>query len=1447
MNKLDIILQNVGLQMTSDLKEAKIEKVMLNQSSLSYKIFIRNSQPLSTERVKEIDEAFLKYDKNYFLHLIFDDLSDVEVFNKYWNELFILTFIGKQLHDINAVAKFDNKNITINFNLKTQMKSYLDWKETIAMELKRLGYDFPIVFELKENVEEFKHKIKLQTQKLLEDQINNAKLIRMESTQSYINNQSSNESYKNYNNKSIGIKISDIDSAEIKKVTLNAQVTAIDQRKIRQKDLFIYKIGLFDKTKSINAKYFFKTTSNTVDKILSIKVGNWVKVNGRVEYDSFDKELVIILNNIVKITKPQDRKDNANQKRVELSAHTRMSAFDGLSSAKEMTEQAALFGHKAIAFCDVDNVQAFPEIMMADKEVKKNHPAFKTIYGSTINVINSSLDLIVNPTNQLIEEVEFVIFDLETTGLSSHYDQIIEFGAQKIKNGTLIDKLHFFVKSSKPISKYIQNLTGIRQSDVDGGIDQGEAANRIFKFINKSTLVAHNANFDIGFLKKLYLKHHKGLLENPWIDTLMLSWAISKPKRSYRLEKIAKEYGVFYDWEVAHRADYDADILKSIFLKMLESLKINYKVKMLIDIKNTQSNEALVKQFGFSCNIYAKNQTGLKELYEIISIAHTNYLAHNKSVAIPKEELKKYKNIIIASSAHNSEIMEFALNKNNFELTEKIKFYDFILLAPPSDYQYLIERESVESQDILHDVINRIIKEAKRLNKLVVATSDPFYIDPEEIENWKILINTKRLGGSPHPLKDYKGRIQNFPNKHFKTTDELTSDFEFIGREIAQRLVVRNSNIVYDMFDNNIKPLKEGLFVPKIKDSQEKLKELCYQNAYEKYGKPLPDPIVKRLEKELEPICSQNFDTVYYVSHLIVKKSLEDGYLVGSRGSVGSSLVATLSKITEVNPLPPHYICKCKYSDFNVDLEKYGSGFDLPPINCPKCNEVMYGDGHDIPFETFMGFNGDKIPDIDLNFSNIYQSQAHDYTKELFGPENVFRAGTISTVQSKTAYGYVMNYQEENNIESSSKATIDRLVAKLVGTKRTTGQHPGGIMVLPKEYDITDFTPINYPANEKAEWITTHFDYHSIHNNLLKLDLLGHVDPTAIRMLQDITGVDPIDIPFYDDNVIGIFSGLGPLKLKSKMPISEFTGGIGIPEFGTNFVRQMLAETKPKSFNELIILSGLSHGTGVYRGNSRNLIINGKKMSDVIGCRDDIMLFMIKQGLSKQDAFDIMEFIRKGHIEHKPLEWEIHVQKMKEHGVEQWYIDSCSKINYLFPKAHATAYVMMAWRVAWFKVYYPLEYYATLFSLRCDAFEINTILKGDSFVLERYNEIKQQYSKNKSSVSVKEIDLLKTLEMVIEMFARGYQFQGIDINKSTAENFTIDKSTNQIIIPFVVINGLGPNVANSIVEAREQKAFSSQKDLMERTKLNSTVFELLKSQGVLSSLPSNEQISLFDF
>ncbi|AME13621.1 putative DNA polymerase III subunit alpha [Mycoplasma mycoides subsp. mycoides] len=884
-------------------------------------------------------------------------------------------------------------------------------------------------------------------------------------------------------------------------------------------------------------------------------------------------------------------------------------------------------------------------------------------------------------------------------------------------------------------------------------------------------------------------------------------------------------------------------------------MKLAKKIKIItdsdwnkIDPINYADNLNYYKNKGFHTNILVKNQAGLKELYKLVTKSHTtNFYSSPKIFKDDLIQIKQNNNLLFGASCVNSEIFELARTSTLENLKQAISFYDYIEVQPISVYKNLLQNDSLDL-DQLKEIITNIINIAKQENKLVVASSDCHYTNPELKQIREVYINAKGLGGIRHPLFDFNNRVKDYPDQHLRTTKEMLKEFEWLNDDdLINEIVITNSNKIADMIDSNVIPIKDGLFTPKIANVNEKLKDKCYQTAKQMYGEMLPEIVEKRLEKELGSITKHGFAIVYWISHLLVKQSLDDGYLVGSRGSVGSSFVATMAQITEVNPLKAHYRClNCKYSDFNTD-PAYKCGYDLPEKNCPNCNQKLIGDGHDIPFETFLGFNGDKIPDIDLNFSGEYQNQAHNFTKKMFGENNVFRAGTISTVAEKTAFGYVKTYFEETKRDASlpRKTEINRLAKLAQGVKRTTGQHPGGIIILPNEYEIEDFTPVNYPADDlNSTWKTTHFDFHSIHDNLLKMDILGHDDPTALKMLRDLTNIDPITIPTDDKNVYSLFSSLQALNLTSDKINDEITGAIGIPEFGTGFVRNMLKETQPKTFADLVQISGLSHGTDVWLGNARDLIKDKKAdISTVIGCRDDIMVYLINMGLESSLAFMIMESVRKGKGLKK--EW---IDVMKQYNVPDWYIDSCLKIKYMFPKAHATAYVLMAYRIAWYKIYYPTEYYATYLTTRADVFDLKTVLGGYDAVLLKLKS-QQQRVKNGEKLSKKEEDLEVVYEVLLEMFARGIKFSNIDFEKSEATKFKVDilQDNSKIIIPpFNVIDSLGEAVALSIINARNTKPITSVNDLKNRTQTTQTQIKIFEEFNILDSLSVDEQLA-FDF
>lgn len=1196
------------------------------------------------------------------------------------------------------------------------------------------------------------------------------------------------------------------------------------------------------------AKRFESKTFSVAD-MENIKLNQKYRFSGKVENDAFLRCLTFSVDKIEELEN-ELREDNEEVKRVELHLHTKMSEMDGVCSIEEYIETAYRWKHKAISINDHYVVQNFPKAQNALKKFNsKSDHKMKLIYGVEMNMVESQLSIVRNMIDIELEKAKYCVLDFETTGLSSYYDHIIEFGGQRLDGLKVQESLQLFVKSPISIPEYITSLTKIDDELIKKeGLEIEEALDKIVDFIGDRIIVAHNAEFDFSFLNDTLIRYGRKPINNPVIDTLDLSRSIHFDRKAHRLGNIARSYGITYDDDVAHRADYDTEVLAQVFIKMIQSLD---NVITLQDLQNYQDEKCFMKLFDTHINVLVKNDKGLKALFELITLSHTKYLVYRKDsgnnfIATPKilrEEIEKYReHLLIGSACSNNEIFELALHRSPKRLEEAMKFYDFIEIQPRNCYRHLKRRGVIKSEEHLIEVIQRILDCAKKLNKIVVATSDAHYVHPNQKKIRDIYISAQAIGGVRHPLYVYnkEARLASSTySQHFLTTKEMLDEFDYLDKQEAYKIVVENTNWIADQIEE-VYPIKSKLYPPIIENCDIQLKEIAFKNAYNQYGNPLPKIVEDRLNKELDAIIGSGYHVVYYISHLLVKKSLNDGYLVGSRGSVGSSLVATMTNITEVNPLAPHYYCtKCNYSEFFED-GSVASGYDLPDKKCPKCNTIMKGDGHDIPFETFLGFKGDKVPDIDLNFSGVYQQVAHNYTKEVFGEDFVYRAGTIGTVAEQTAFGYIKGYQEEMDIPEIKQAQIKRLQKECEGVKRTTGQHPGGIIVIPSYMDVHDFTPVQYPANNPfSEWKTTHFEFHDIHDNVLKLDILGHVDPTAMRFLQNISGIDPLTIPMNDPEVMKIFSSIDSLNI-DKSKYKEKTGAAGLPEFGTTFVRQMLESTKPTKFSELVQISGLSHGTDVWLGNAKDLIEKQIcTLKDVIGCRDDIMVYLIHKGLDASDAFKIMENVRKG----KGLtdEW---ITLMKDHNVDNWYIESCKKIKYMFPKAHAAAYVLMAVRIAWFKIHYPIYYYCMFFSIRCDAYDIDTMIKGEKAIVNKLQHIKMLIDTNVATK--KDKDTFATLELALEMYLRGYRFSNIDINLSSATDFIVDPNDAKAIIPpFTTVDGLGENVAVTIVDARKQRPFLSKEDLKKRTSLSTTLISKLDDLNVLEDLIEKNQMSLF--
>ncbi|MBL3641914.1 PolC-type DNA polymerase III [Peribacillus frigoritolerans] len=1203
---------------------------------------------------------------------------------------------------------------------------------------------------------------------------------------------------------------------EERRIAIEGFVFDAEVRELRSgRSLLTFKVT--DYTSSILVKMFSRDKEDAAI-LARVKKGMWVRAQGSIQNDTFVRDLVMIANDINEISK-QGRQDKApeGEKRVELHMHTPMSSMDAVTPTSALVAQAAKWGHKAVAITDHAGAQSFPEAYSAGK---KN--GIKILYGVEVNLVNDGVPIVYNEAHIALADATYVVFDVETTGLSAVYDTIIEFAAVKIRDGDIIDRFESFANPHHPLSNTTIELTGITDDLVENAPEVSEVLEKFKDWAGDAILVAHNAAFDMGFLNIGYKNLGYPKASNPVLDTLELARFLYPEFKNHRLNTLCKKFDI--DLTQHHRAIYDAEATGYLMLKMLKDAmekEITHHDQLN---DNMGKGNAYQRSRPSHCTLIAQTQAGLKNLFKLISISHIDYFY--RVPRLPRSQLKKYREgILVGSGCDKGEVFEGMMQKGFEEVVDIAEFYDYLEIHPKEVYQHLIELEYVRDDKSLETIISNIVKLGEKLDKPVVATGNVHYLDPNDKIYRKILVNSQ---GGANPLNRHK-----LPDVHFRTTDEMLREFSFLGSEKAKEVVVTNTNKIADMIEE-IKPIKDELYTPKIEGADEEMREMSYGMARKIYGENLPEIVEARLEKELKSIIGHGFAVIYLISHKLVKKSLNDGYLVGSRGSVGSSFVATMTEITEVNPLPPHYVCpECKKSEFFND-GSVGSGFDLPDKDCPDCGIAYTKDGHDIPFETFLGFKGDKVPDIDLNFSGEYQPKAHNYTKVLFGEEYVYRAGTIGTVAEKTAYGYVKGYSSDNNIHMRGAET-DRLVAGCTGVKRTTGQHPGGIIVVPDYMDIYDFTPIQFPADDRnSEWKTTHFDFHSIHDNILKLDILGHDDPTVIRMLQDLSGIDPKTVPTDDPEVMKIFSSTESLGVTEEQIMCK-TGTLGIPEFGTRFVRQMLEDTKPTTFSELVQISGLSHGTDVWLSNAQELIHNRIcTLSEVIGCRDDIMVYLIYQGLDPSLAFKIMESVRKG----KGLSEEFE-EEMRKNEVPEWYIDSCKKIKYMFPKAHAAAYVLMAVRIAYFKVHLPLLYYAAYFTVRADDFEIDAMTRGSQAIKAKMEEIMVKGL----DASTKEKNTLTVLELALEMCERGYSFAKVDLYKSSADQFLIEGNT--LIPPFNSIPGLGTNAAINIVNARGNGEFLSKEDLQQRGKVSKTILEYLDKQGCLESLPEQNQLSLF--
>ena len=1221
------------------------------------------------------------------------------------------------------------------------------------------------------------------------------------------------------------VKITDL-NAESGNVCIDGEILGMEDKETKTGKV-ILSINIYDGTSTMTCKAFLpgKNAKNIVKRLGKTKA---VKLAGRAQMDAFSNELTIMANTIVESTPlpKTTREDKAEVKRVELHMHTKMSAMDAMTSATDLIKRAMSWGMKSIAITDHGVVQAFPE---AYHLLGRDNPDMKVIYGVEAYLVPDKEKSVKNPRGQVLEDATYCVLDLETTGISITTEKITEVGIMKVKNGEVIDEFEIFVNPEKPIPQRVVEVTNITDEMVKDAETIDKVFPKILEFVGDSIIVAHNASFDVGFLK-----HNAKLLgyefNNTYIDTLPLAKDLFPDLKKYKLGKIADSLGIEVD--VAHRALADVDTTVKVFNVMLKKLKdkgINTVDEIDSATKDPEAQkEEFKKQRSYHAIILAKNYVGLRNLYKLVSISHLNYFYKNPRIL--KSIYKKYsEGLILGSACEAGELYQaIELEKSDEEIENIARDYDYLEIQPIGNNEFLVRNGVVPDREYLKDINRKIVELGEKLGKLVVATCDVHFMDPQDEIYRRIL----------EAGQGYKDADEQAP-LYLRTTEEMLKEFEYLGEEKAYEVVVTNTNKVSDMCDR-IDPISPEKCPPHIPGCEEDIKNIAYKKAHELYGDPLPEIVQTRLDKELNSIISNGYSVMYIIAQRLVWKSNEDGYIVGSRGSVGSSLVAFMTGITEVNSLQPHYRCpKCKYSEF--DDYGVGNGFDLPDKDCPKCGTKMAKDGMDIPFETFLGFNGDKEPDIDLNFSGEYQAKAHKYTEVIFGKGTTFKAGTVGTVAEQTAFGYVKKYYEERNIPIN-KAEIARISVGCQGIKRTTGQHPGGIIVVPKGREIYEFTPVQHPADDpNSDIITTHFDYHSIDGNLLKLDILGHDDPTVIRMLQDITGVAPTDVPLDDKETMSIFSSTKALGVTPEQIHSE-VGTYGIPEYGTKFARGMLLDTHPTTFDELIRISGLSHGTDVWLGNAQSLIEQGiVTLQQAICCRDDIMIYLMKKGLPPDKSFKIMEAVRKGKVaKGKEPKWkDEYIPLMLEHDVPEWYIKSCEKIKYMFPKAHAAAYVTNAFRIAWFKVHIPLAYYAAFFTIRAKAFDAEVMINGKEKVKNKMKEIEMMGN----NATPKDKDMYDDLELVLEMYERGLRFLPIDLYKSHATKFQVEGDS--LRPPLNSIAGLGNVAAEGIMKARQEEKFMSIDDLKIRSKVGDSVTELLRQFGCLEGMSQSNQLSLF--
>lgn len=1486
LDKIKLLLEQIDLQDKIIEEYCKIDSVEVDQITdtwtfflvfeklipiMHFRNFIRKLSNLTSiyPSVKRIDYRVR------FLDMEGDILE-------YYD--FAIDMIAKDDKRVLPLKEYDTdfSNDIIKIYVPKDAVSPQSYKKAIEDQMTNLGFEIELLIEVDDKKESIAEEIKKNNDLFVKE--SKEALNSNEVKYTYLND---NNDFEDFMDISL-IPKTEMEFEEFKvknsgKSIIFVQGIVIDNESNDSNNNSSVKLIISDGVDSI---YLIKrkTRPTEFDFLKSIEPGMGVKAKCYGQYDAFYNEVTLSILNIACSDKKLDnniREDNYEHKRVELHLHTKMSTLDGVNKIEDYVDRALSFGHEAIGVSDHGSVQSFPVL---EKYVKGK--SIKPLYGLEMVFVNDEEITITRGEHMgLLSEMTFVIFDIETTGLSINYDTIIEIAGIKVKNGTVLGEFSELIDPEMTVSKFTENFTKINNSMLKGKRKLKDVLKDFHDFAKDSILVAHNAPFDVDFLSHNFRELGIDNKINPSIDTLVLAKALIPDKSRYDLKSMCRFYKV--DLEEHHRALSDTKALFEIFLHFVKDLRQN-GITRFQDINRIINVQEVYKYpYPKHINILVKQQEGLKNLYKILSEGLTTY--YDREAKVLKTFLDKHrKGLLVSSGCYNSNFFDIAINKTRRELVKEARYYDYLEVQPLSYFRFM-ETESPNWRSVIQRVIKKIVEVGKELNIPVVATGDVHHLDASDYKYREIMINTPLVGGGLHDLHNKEIK----PNQYFMTTEEMMEEFEFLGSELAYEIVVKNSQLIKDAVDDIViipdelyAPTDEFLAEKGVPSINDKVEKMVKDKVTKLYGDPLPVLVKKRVEKELTSIIEHHFSTIYYISHLLVKKSLDDGYLVGSRGSVGSSFVATLMGITEVNPLPPHYYCpKCHFHAFKktdeekkehgenefekefADIfDKTDCGWDLPKAECPICSTHLSRDGHDIPFETFLGFKGDKTPDIDLNFSGEYQSEVHEYIRKLFGVNYAFRAGTITTCAAKTSFAMVKEYYTKINNKRKKlglepivvrHAEIARLAKGIEGTKRSSGQHPGGIVVVPNNKSIYDITPVQYPADAKdSDWKTTHYEYHSFENNLFKLDVLGHDDPTVIRYLMDLVKENPNDFPFdnprdipIDDNdVYRMLSGTEVLGLTSDEIMSE-VASYGIPELGTSFVRGMLAESKPKTFADLVKISGLSHGTDVWYGNSQTLVLGKSKefgkidFKDIIGCRDDIMVHLISFGLNPNLAFEIMEFVRKGKAISNPIKWADYADEMRKYNVPEWYIWSCSKIKYMFPKAHATAYVLMAMRIAWFKLYKPIYFYSSYFSKRAVAFDVDVFYGGELAIVEKINEIKL---KGKEA-SKKDQDLQTVLEIALEMVKRGFSFKPIDLNKSQVKDFVISEDKKSLILPFIVIDSMGEKAAQTLLDARNDSEFISKQDIRNRGKLSAVLFEKLDNLGVFDGMIDKNQISIFDF